>query len=440
MTRETRLLLATIGLSTIVVLALGTLRFPDTPIVEPPPTPLERLAASATYEQLARSVDRVARSVTPDLLVVRVGEEPAVQPRRLSDLLREPMLDDARYYPALRLGENHALLATAPRRELRLRPSRPGAPPPEVIAVDPLRQLSVLSVQPAATGSVLPLTLRELVTPIYVVVAEGTAAGVTFRPVFVGSADRFSDPRWSQPLLAVSGISLTRPGALVFSLEGRFVGTALLHQSSLAIAAADDVLRAAEDLARGGTARLHDLGLGVQELTPQLAEALKTPQGVVVAEVASNGPAAGVVEPMDVITAVNSVLVRTPDQLLLQVAQTGLPIRLAIVRGGETSEIPVDSAAAANAAAKTPDVPTVEYRRGLGSIVRTVDPAHPAARAGLQIDDLIVRAGGIAAPTPAQVARQFAALGEEPETALLLVIRRDGRDRVVAVTRDAAKR
>ena len=43
-----------------------------------------------------------------------------------------------------------------------------------VLASDPLRQLTLLEVPPADATSVSPLTLSELQTPTYVVVAEGT--------------------------------------------------------------------------------------------------------------------------------------------------------------------------------------------------------------------------------------------------------------------------
>ena len=91
-TRETRLLLMTMAVSVIVVLILSTLRFPQTqPAPEAPPAPLERLAATAAYEQLARSVERVTRLITPALLPLRYGLDSGSAPRSLASLADSPL-------------------------------------------------------------------------------------------------------------------------------------------------------------------------------------------------------------------------------------------------------------------------------------------------------------------------------------------------------------
>jgi S1-C subfamily serine protease len=435
MTRETRLLLATIVLSVVVVLALGTMRFPEERPAEAPPTPLERLAASATYEQLARSVERVTRRVAPQLVAVRVSQPAAARPRRLADLLEGPSsASNGAYYPAVHLDGERALVATAVRGDLGVSTARPGEPRPAVLAVDPLQRASVLAMPGGTATPPSTHLLGELPTPTYVVVAEGTAAGVTFRPVFLGSASQFTDPRWSRPLLAVSGVNLTSPGALVFTLEGQFLGAALAHNGGLAIVSAADLVALADQLTHRGRTELTDLGLGVHDLTPSLADALRTPQGVVVSEVADTGPAAGRIQPADVITAIDGTPVTTADQALLRLALADLPVELTIVRDGRVERVTIDNTTSRANASSPPSggEMKLEYVKNLGSVVRALDETHPAARAGVRIDDVIVRAGDQVAPTPAQLAAHFGAAGPEP---LVLIVRREGRDRVLAITR-----
>jgi Lon-like protease len=66
-----------------------------------------------------------------------------------------------------------------------------------------------------------------------------------------------------------------------------------------------------------------------------------TPTGAVVISVAHDVPAAGKVEPGDVIVAVDGVAVRTPDDLRAQIGkrEPGDPVELTVLRGKETVRI-----------------------------------------------------------------------------------------------------
>jgi S1-C subfamily serine protease len=442
MTRETRLLLATIALSVVVVLMLSTLRFPDTPrIGEAPPAPLERLAASAAYEQLARSVERVSRRVSPDLVVVRIEDRDGRGPQGLVDLLHAPAMGEGpRFLPALRVGDARAMLTGTGDPGASV--GGPNGLSIPVIAVDALRRLSLLAVPRASSATVAALTLSELQTPTYVVVAEGTAAGVAFRPVFVGSADRFSDPRWTRELLAVSGTPLTGSGALVFSLEGQFLGAAVVQPNgTFAIAGAAELIAVATELGSAGRAAATDFGMTVQALTPDLSRILAVPRGVVVASIDPMGPASRALAVVDVITSINGTAVTNSDDALVRLARTptGGTAQLMIVRRGQpmnivmTAEWPVapESPAAAEA-------PIFERVAGTGTLVIALSPRSPLARGGVRTGDLIFRAGDLAAPTPVQLT---AALRDASTTGLVLVVRRDGDgDRVIAVPPDAEPR
>lgn len=432
LSRETRLLLATIAISAVVVLVLSTMRFPESPrLAEAPPTPLERLAASAAYDQLARIVDRVARRVRPDLLVVRSSIAAPDRPRGLSDLLTQPVTA-ARHYPALRIDNERAVLATdAPPEGVVLLGGRAGDV--EVLATDTLRQLTLLSVPPAEATSVLPLTLSQLQTPTYVVIAEGTAAGIAFRPVFVGSADRFSDPRWARSLLAVSGTALTNAGALVFSLEGQFIGAAVVPQNgTFAIVGAAELLAAASELVANDSVTPRDFGITVQALTAPLARVLSAESGLVVVSVDPNGAAAGVLEPLDVITAVENSAVTRPEQLLLRLARTraGATVQLRGFRGGEAAQWTLPGTTSESTRPPVDDV-SLERVMGTGTLVRSLGTESPLAHAGLAPGDMVVRAGTVEQPTPAQLTALLRGVTEGRD--LALIVRRDGGEQVIAV-------
>jgi hypothetical protein len=311
----------------------------------------------------------------------------------------------------------------------------PGEAEIGIAAKDPVRHLALVRVPPGTSDALRSVTLSDLRTPTYVVVVEGTRAGLTSRPLFVGSKDRFDDPRWQSPLLAVSSVAQTSHGALVFSLEGQFLGCAVVENGTLAIAAARDVVASAEQLAQGMPSPPADLGIAVQALTPTLAAGLGVALGAVVAEVDETGPAAGVLEPADVITAVNEQAIESPDALLLRIARRapGERLSLSVTRDGQ----PIAVALEIPAPAALPPAAAVGLRlqreRGVGSAVVSVMPGSSAESAGLMAGDLIVAAADQEAPTPVQFESLLQAPGSGDH--LVLVIERDGRRRVVALTR-----
>lgn len=73
--RETRLLLATIGVSVAMLLLLARFRFPDESTrgtAEPPVAPLERLAARATFDELASTMADLERRLATRVELVRI--------------------------------------------------------------------------------------------------------------------------------------------------------------------------------------------------------------------------------------------------------------------------------------------------------------------------------------------------------------------------------
>ena len=61
----------------------------------------------------------------------------------------------------------------------------------------------------------------------YVAIVEAAPGGLSAVPVFVGRVDRRPTARGRRPLRAVGGTPMIPPGALVFALDGRFIGLVL---------------------------------------------------------------------------------------------------------------------------------------------------------------------------------------------------------------------
>ena len=146
------------------------------------------------------------------------------------------------------------------------------------------------------------------------------------------------------------------------------------------------------------------LGIGIQDLTPELAEALEVPvqDGAVVSEVAAGSAAAAAgLRPGDVITAVDDRPVRDASNLRNRIGllRVGTAIRLTIYREG----VPVvlETRVAESPAEVAPPVASTEQidprLDGLGLApepeglrVTTVAPGSPAMRAGFEPGDLLL--------------------------------------------------
>jgi hypothetical protein len=432
LSRESRLLLVTVALCAVVLLLLARIRFPDAQPVAATQAPLERLAARATYDQLAADIQRVESRITPWLVVVRVAAPSGDVVRTVRDVL-SPGRDSPppRHVPALRVAPDVAIAALdGGMRVERVVDAKGGADAAPVIGEDPVRHLARVRVPAADVRPLASISLDGLPTPLYVVVVEGTRAGLTLRPVFLGRADRFRSPRWSQPLLPLGGVPVM-PGALLFSLDGAFIGAAIVDNGTPAIVGARDLLDSANRVPAGAAGAPADPGFSVQTLTAGLASALGVAQGVVVADVDTGGPAAGVLQAADVITGLDGWSADDPDELLLRLASRapGEEFALSFVRSGEpkTAMLVVGSPREGIETAEELSL-TSEPRIGV-----RLDSVTAALRdAGLLPGDVVVRADGASAPTAPQFRRLLMEPAAEPH-AMVLVVARGGRQRIVAL-------
>ncbi|HEY6894022.1 MAG TPA: PDZ domain-containing protein [Rhodanobacteraceae bacterium] len=440
MSRDSRLLLLVVIVSGLTLAVLARFRFPgEQRAINPSPAPLERLAARATYDDLASIVAQLQTRVASALHVVRVVRTRPADGAGLSTILDGP---DASAFVRLALAirlPNGRLLAHLERAE------RPDAilgvnAAPTLVGYDPLRLVAVLSVPESSAGADPGVWQQTSApsSPRYVAVAEATQGGPAVRPLFIGRTDPYVDRRWNTSLLALGGAGVTQAGSFVFSLDGSLEGLAIVENGLPALAPTAALLTAADDVAQGRVASGGDLGIEYDDLTTPVAAATGAAHGAVVSFVRPDGPAAGALTVGDVVAGFNGATIDSAEDLTLQIARTapGAAVTLDVVRRSITMPVPLVVAAPRSPAA--PDEPatddigmTLRTADQTGAEVLTIRPGSPAADAGVAPRDLITDLDGAPAPSAAAITRAFKAA--ESGTYLLLGITRRGDHLVAAV-------
>ena len=287
--RETRLLLATIAVSAGMLLLLARFRFPEEttrPKAEPTSAPLERLAARATYEELAAVMGDLERRISPSVFALGTQGE-----------------DGLRYLPAVRVSADRAVALLPADR--RLVPVGTTSGPPIVLR-DPATELVVVQTLPLADSVATFPAAAVRPGPRYVAVAEATGGAIAIRPVYVGRADLFADPRWSDALISVAAVQQTlSEGSAVFLLDGTFLGLATQVGSRVAIIPSN-TLRSAAAGSLAAPGLRGDLPIEVQPLTAALGKAAGADRGVMVSHVLPSASIEGDLAAGDVIRTVDA--------------------------------------------------------------------------------------------------------------------------------------
>ncbi len=252
-------------------------------------------------------------------------------------------------------------------------------------------------------------------------------------------------------------------GALV-NLRGELVGinTAILSRSGgaqgIGFAVPSTMVRPIrEQIAKFGRVRRGWLGVGIQDLTPDLARTLSMQKidGVVVTEVISGGPASkSDLTAGDVIVALNDRPTASTAQLRNRIALTrpGSRAKLDVVREGKKKNVFVtldekeEEGAVARANRDTDDLLggvqlmpiDSDLRRRMriparvkGLFVADVEPGSPADRANLARNDIIVEVNR----RPIESTKALRKLLKKNEDRVLLRVYRGGGLRFVVIRR-----
>ena len=207
-------------------------------------------------------------------------------------------------------------------------------------------------------------------------------------------------------------------------IVGRGAGIGFAVPSSLA-------RRVAEQILKKGKVDRAWIGVGIQDLTPELAQALKVPDaraGVLINSITDGGPAQKAnMKPGDIVAAVDGKKVTDGRELVREIInhEVGQTVPLEIVRDGKRYGSSVSLTARPEAA--VPPLPVQQQsvpHAGLGlsvrdltaaqaqqlglpaqaiPIVTSITPGSSADRAGLKVGDAIMEADGVQSPSSTQL-------------------------------------
>lgn len=193
-------------------------------------------------------------------------------------------------------------------------------------------------------------------------------------------------------------------GALV-TADGRLIGinTAIIAPAGgnigIGFAVPIDMASAVmNQIIENGEVRRGRIGVAIQDLTPDLAEALGVNEayGAVVASVDEGSPAARIgLQSGDIIVAVDGREIAGAAGLRNEIGLTpvGTDVEITWLRVGErnTAVLRVESGVGTSAAAAQPDrLSGATFQNASGNVfVESVDPGSPAYQAGLRTGDVI---------------------------------------------------
>ena len=255
------------------------------------------------------------------------------------------------------------------------------------------------------------------------------------------------------PLFNVVG-EVIGVNSAIFSPNGGSVGVGFAIPSNV-------VKTVTTQLKDHGTVARGWLGVTVQPVTSEIADATgaKGQKGALVAQVASDGPANGKLEPGDVIVRYDDRPVDNVRDLPKLVAATpaGRTVRVDVMRSGAAKTVKVQIAALkddevastnddsshrgaenSNAKLEATVAPLTDIARqqlGLdanvrGVVITSVKRSGPAAEAGLRVGDVIVKIGSVEVKSAADVNK---ALASTTTPSALFFINRGGEQRFVGV-------
>jgi serine protease Do len=310
------------------------------------------------------------------------------------------------------------------------------------------------------------------------VIAVGNPFGLggTVTAGIVSAKDRvIGAGRYDDFLQIDAPINRGNSGGPTFDLEGEVIGlNTAIHSPSggnvgIGFAIPSNIVAdIVEDLRDDGMVERGWLGVHIQTIDEDLASSLGLDEakGALVAQVTPDSPAAKAgLEQGDVILEYAGQPIDELRALTRAVGDTeaGTKAKVVVWRDGgkqslevEITQMPTEDKVMARATDQgeetaTPKLGvmlaelTPETREelelpadALGVVIADVQPGSPAAEKGLQRGDLIIQADRKPMSDPGMVAEAVRAAAERGDEAILLLVKRDGQDRFVALELERA--
>jgi serine protease Do len=298
----------------------------------------------------------------------------------------------------------------------------------KLIGTDPQTDVALLKIE-ANNLPAVTLADSDAVEVGDVVLAIGNPFGIgqTVTEGIVSAKDRTNVSGGDQDedfIQTDAAINPGNSGGALVDTQGRLVGinTSILSRTGgnqgIGFAVPSNLCRwVVDSLVKNGKVSRGFLGVSIQDVTPDLAKALKVNRtvGALISEVTPNGPAdtAGL-KNGDVVVQYDNKPVESASQLKLRVAETtpGVNVPVQIDRNGETKSLNVmvkersGTTVAQNNTPKNSDQGSLngvtvgdlnqELRTQLkvpntvqGAVIEEVDPSSASAEAGLKVGDIV---------------------------------------------------
>ncbi|MDB2407582.1 Do family serine endopeptidase [Jannaschia sp.] len=343
----------------------------------------------------------------------------------------------------------------------------------ELIGTDPNTDIALLKVESDTALPFVPFGDSDAMRTGDWVMAMGNPLGQGFSVSagIVSSLGRELQGAYDDYIQTDAAINRGNSGGPLFNLGGEVIGvnTAILSPTGGSIGigfamSSNVVTNVVDQLQQFGETRRGWLGVRIQDVDPELAEAfgLETARGALVTDV-PEGPAkeAGI-QAQDVILTFDGVEIEDTRELVRTVggAPVDKAVRVTIFRDGETQVILVtlgrreEAERAVPASVDLPDAPssvelmgmtisalTDELRTQLsldedatGLVVADIDVDSSAYEKGLRAGDLIEEAGQVRVETVSQLDERLEEAREAGQKSFLLLIRRGGDPRFVALS------
>ncbi|MEE4188270.1 MAG: Do family serine endopeptidase [Roseobacter sp.] len=345
----------------------------------------------------------------------------------------------------------------------------------EVVGTDPNTDIALLKVEADEPLPFVSFGDSDQARVGDWVIAMGNPLGQGFSVSagIVSARNRELSGRYDDYIQTDAAINRGNSGGPLFNMDGEVIGvnTAILSPTGGSIGlgfsmAANVVTRVVDQLQEFGETRRGWLGVQIQDVTEDMAEAmgLDVASGAAVNGVLEGPASEAGIEIGDVIISFDGKDVEDTRDLVRQVGNTpvGEAVRVVVRRGEETMTLMVtlgrreEAEAAVPAVAQAPDadVPTSTEMLGMtlsvldddlraelgagadteGLAVTAVDEASEAFEKGLRVGDVITEAGQQKVSSIADLETRVEAAKEAGRKSLLLLVRRAGDPRFVALS------